>query len=231
MRWGLISAVSFESRLLLKELNVLPSPNPVSGRLRGKEVAYITSGIGAVNAGHAVTLLIRSFSPQAVILFGIGGVYPASGLKIGDIALAEKEIYADTGIILKDGFHGMDAIGSPFLKKGRKKYFNEFPLNKSLIKKAQGILNISHTGVFLTVSASTGTLKRANELKRQYNAICENMEGAGVAHICALYDIPLIELRGISNIVEDRDIRKWNKAFASQRCQEAVMRLIEGFGL
>jgi len=36
------------------------------------------------------------------------------------------------------------------------------------------------------------------------------MEGAAVAHICSMYGIPVIEIRGISNIIEDRDMKKWN---------------------
>jgi nucleoside phosphorylase len=40
---------------------------------------------------HAATLH-RKFSPSAVINFGIGGAYP-SGAEIGDIAIADKEIY------------------------------------------------------------------------------------------------------------------------------------------
>lgn len=198
----------------------------ISGMLRGKRVAYITSGIGVVNAAHAVTLLIKEFSPSAIIAFGIGGAYPSSGLNIGDIAIAEKEIYADTGIFLRNGLHDCDTIGIPILRKGKKKYFNEFPLNKHFIKKAIDVSG-AHKGTFLTVGAVTGTLKRAKELSKKYNAICENMEGAAISHICTLYDIPLMEIRGISNIVEDRDIKKWNKYIATLNCQKAVLKIIE----
>ncbi|MBI4823855.1 MAG: futalosine hydrolase [Nitrospirae bacterium] len=227
MRWGLISAVPFEANLLIKRLCLKQPPkSDLLGLFIGNNVLYISSGIGAVNTGHATTLLIKEFLPQAVIAFGIGGAYPSSGLKIGDIAVAEKEIYADTGVLLKNGFHGLNTIGIPLIKKGKKKYFNEFPLDTKLIKKAMRVLPTVHKGVFLTVSTSTGTLKRANELSRKCNAICENMEGASVAHICTMYGIPLLELRGISNMVEDRDLRKWDKALASRRCQEAVLKII-----
>ncbi|MCG2709266.1 MAG: hypothetical protein L6246_02955, partial [Thermodesulfovibrionales bacterium] len=49
-------------------------------------------------------------------------------------------IYGDEGLWLRDGFHKADAIGIPLLKKGRKKYFNEFPLDKNFIKKATRII-------------------------------------------------------------------------------------------
>ena len=35
------------------------------------------------------------------------------------------------------------------------------------------------------------------------------MEGAAAAHICALYEVPFLEIRGISNLVADRDRGSW----------------------
>lgn len=228
---GLISAVQFEARLLLKELTDIrkSSPSITTGRIGNNRIVHITSNIGIANAAHAVTILLERFSPRFVLLFGIGGAYPSCGLEVGDIALAEKEIYADTGVLMKDGFHSMEAIEIPMLKRGRKKYFNEFPLDKTLIRRVIGTSGTGSTavniksGVFLTVSQSTGTRKRAEELGRKYNAVCENMEGAAVAHICARYGVPVLELRGISNIAGDRDMSRWNKKSAAENCQKAVI--------
>ena len=163
---------------------------------------------------------------------GIGGAYPSSGLKIGDVAIAEKEIYGDEGVLLKDGIHGIDLIGIPLLQRGRRKYFNEFPLDTGLVRKAVNALALCplpfdfKAGDFLTVSTCTGTKKRSRELDRRFNAVCENMEGAAIAHICTLYGIPMIEMRGISNIVEDRDRSTWNITLAAENCQTAALELI-----
>ncbi|MEK7789933.1 MAG: futalosine hydrolase, partial [Planctomycetota bacterium] len=182
-------------------------------------------------------LLIEKFSPSAVINFGIGGAYPSANLRAGDIAIADKEIYGDEGLWLKDGFHKADEIGIPLLKKGGKKYFNEFPLDKSLVKKmfklsklltfnSQLLTNIE-SGAFVTVSTVTGTGRRAREIEKRFNAICENMEGAAVAHVCAMYGIPMLEIRGISNIVEDRDRSKWDIKTAAENCQKIILALIK----
>ncbi|GFP22068.1 futalosine hydrolase, partial [Candidatus Hakubella thermalkaliphila] len=102
-------------------------------------IIHIISGIGKTNAAHAATLLIEKFSPSAVINFGIGGAYPSANLRAGDIAIADKEIYGDEGLWLKDGFHKTDEIGIPLLKKDRKKYFNEFPLDRKFIGKVMDV--------------------------------------------------------------------------------------------
>jgi futalosine hydrolase len=210
------------------------------GKLGGKRVILTISGMGKVNAAHAFTRLILDHAPFCVMNIGVGGAYPSSGLRVGDIAVAGKEIYGDEGILMKDGFHGTDLINIPLLKKGRKKYFNEFPLNKGhagkiirtiplcppLTKGGWGDFQITK-GTFVTVSTCTGTKKRALELERRFKAVCENMEGAAIAHVCAMYDVPCIEMRGISNIVEDRDRSAWNIRLAAENCQKAAMELMK----
>ena len=53
------------------------------------------------------------------------------------------------------------------------------------------------------------------------------MEGAAIAHICRIYGIPFVEIRGISNMVEDRDKGKWDIELASENCQKAVLHFLE----
>jgi futalosine hydrolase len=51
------------------------------------------------------------------------------------------------------------------------------------------------------------------------------MEGAAIAQVCAIYKIPMLEIRGISNIAGERDKRKWNLDLASENCQELVLKI------
>ena len=52
------------------------------------------------------------------------------------------------------------------------------------------------------------------------------MEGAAAAHLCRLYGVPFLELRGISNQVEDRQVEQWNLPLASARAQRAGLHLL-----
>ncbi len=123
--------------------------------------------------------------------------------------------------------------GIPLVKVRGRKYFNEFPVDKRLSRMAlKAARAIAHcrSGVFLTVSACTGTRRRSGELEGKFDSLCENMEGAAIAHICRLYGIPFVEIRGISNIVEDRDKDKWNMRLAAENCQKAVLHFLESLG-
>jgi len=201
-----------------------------SGTVEGKRVVFGISGMGKTNAAHAVTVLIEKFSPSCIINFGIGGAFPSSGLKAGDIAVASKEIYADEGVLLKDGIHSLEITGIPLVKIRGRRYFNEFPVDRRMSRlalEASGNVAAAQSGIFLTVSACTGTMQRARELSEKFSPLCENMEGAAVAHICRLYGIPFVEMRGISNSVEDRDRGKWDVLLASENCQKAVFQFLE----
>lgn len=238
---GLISAIPEEGKKIVREIKkpdafISPHLRIIRGQIYTKDVAYMASGIGRTNAAHATTILLEKYTPELIILFGVGGGYPQSGLKIGDMAIAKKEVYGDEGVLTREGFKGVDLIGIPLLKKGNKKYFNEFLLDKKLVRKCVSVLRLMPCplslapavkfGTFITVSTCTGTRKRALELEKRYKAICENMEGAAVAHVCAIYGIPMLEIRGISNIVEYRDKSKWDLRLAADNCQKMVMELL-----
>ena len=83
------------------------------------------------------------------------------------------------------------------------------------------------SGNFVTVSAASGTRKRAEELRKKFSALCENMEGAAIAQVCAIYNIPVFEIRGISNIAGIRDRRRWNLSLASENCQKVGLEMIK----
>jgi futalosine hydrolase len=57
------------------------------------------------------------------------------------------------------------------------------------------------------------------------------MEGASAAHLCRLYDVPFLEVRGISNLVQERRRHLWDLPLAADRAQRAALRLIETFNL
>lgn len=71
-----------------------------------------------------------------------------------------------------------------------------------------------------------GTSENGKLMRRRFDGICENMEGAAAAHICAMYGVPMVEVRGISNIIEDRDLKKWEINRAALNCNKVVMELV-----
>jgi futalosine hydrolase len=119
--------------------------------------------------------------------------------------------------------------------RGDRDYFNHFPLDRELVSRARQMLvgrsgagiPAFRVGAFVTIQECTGTVELGIERASRFQAICENMEGAAGAHICLLFEVPFLELRGISNMVEDRQKAEWDIARAADAAQEAAWHLIE----
>lgn len=204
----------------------------MTGTLAGRRVLLCTGGMGKANAAHAATLLATRFSPDALLIFGVGGAYPSSGARVGDIALAREEIAGDEGVLTAQGFQDTKFIGIPLLKMSSAVIFTTFPASAPRLEKARRALSLPaaggvHVGSFVTLSTCTGTSSRARELEARYKGLCENMEGAAAAQVAELHGIPWLEVRGISNIVEDRDLAQWDLPQAANAAQQAVLRILE----
>lgn len=196
------TATEFEARLLRNHLR------------HDSGVRLVEMGVGAVNAAHAITLAIANEKPRAILLCGIGGAYPSSGLAIGDVVCAEIEIYGDLGAQSPEGFLDMRALGFPTVATSSPPLFNELSLQ---------LFPADRRVRFVTVSMCTGTHAVAHALESRTGGAVENMEGAAVAHVAHLHGIPVGELRGISNIVTNRDKRTWKLADASDAAQRALL--------
>ena len=192
----------------------------------------IVTGIGAVNAAHALTqYLAANAAPSLVIQTGIAGAYVPANVPVGSVVLADTEIYGDLGVLTPDGWRPMEEIGIPLVEAGasRAALFNYFPLDAALVARAASAAGPlgARTGKFLTLSQVTGVRAAGDAMYERFGALCESMEGAAAAHVCALHEVPFLEVRGISNLVENRDRTKWRIAEAAGAAQRVTLKLIE----
>jgi len=227
------AATPFETAWISSQL-VRPRPVAIGkftalrGRLGTVPVHIFHLGVGKTNAAHGATLLLENFSPGLMLLIGCGGAYRKSGLIPGDLAMASEEIFGDEGVITPEGWRSTRFLKLPLLRKGNQIFYNTFKTDKKVLNKARKILKRFNpkTGPFVTISEASGTQARADEMENRFSGICENMEGAAVAQLCTLYDRPFIEIRGISNLVKDRNKKEWDLSAASGVCQQAAMEII-----
>jgi futalosine hydrolase len=229
---SLVAPTPIESKEIRCEIR--PSPGDdfkkiFEGELSGKHVIFTHCGVGKVNAAHSATLVLENYDVDVLILFGIGGAYPDSSLKIGDIAIADSENYGEEGVMTKEGWSPMEYTGFPLLKN-KKEYYNTFALDAKLaqiaVRASKDCGFHTEQGNFVTVSQCSGTRKCGKLMKKRFNGLSENMEGAAVAHICAMYGVPMVEVRGISNMIDDRDLKKWDIETAVSNCNKVVMELV-----
>lgn len=158
---------------------------------------------------HALTLAIEQQRPEAIIVVGIGGAYPASGLETGDVVCASSETFGDLGVETPDGFLEL----KEFVE-------NTYPLQ---------IFPVERRAHFVTVSTCTGTDELTRQIEARTHGEVENMEGAAAAQIAARYGIPMGEIRGISNKTGRRDRASWKIPEAARAAQEALLAWLESY--
>lgn len=232
---ALLCSVPFEAARLRAALadarDVEVGRKPAAeGTLDGVPVLLFPVGMGKANAAHGATALLETRPVRGVLGFGIAGAYPASGLRPCDVVLASEAVYADEGVEAPDGWLSTEGIGIPLLERDGLRRFNHFPLDPQRVERARVALEAAgiatHVGPALTVSNCSGTTARGDVLARRFGALTEGMEGAALAHVCALYGVPFLELRAVSNRVEDRDLSTWRIRDAAEAAQRAVRTLV-----
>jgi futalosine hydrolase len=225
--YGIIVPTLLEAEILIRGVaereEVIIQGKPFhKGVLKNRPVVICICGIGKTNAAHGATLLIERFQPTFISVIGVAGAYASSGLAIGDIVIGEKEIYGDEGLLLETGLQTLNTIGLPAAVIGTVRYFNEFPLHVP-----EELRGHRHKGAFVTISACTGTLKRGREIETKFGALCENMEGAAVAHVCLLNNVPAAEIRGISNVIADRAEKPLDRSAIIEAANRVQMFFLE----
>ena len=208
--------------------------NPTVGDISGKKVLVTTCGIGITNASICGTALFENFDVGTLVSVGIAGAYDGTGIKKGDVAVAEEEVYADMGVWYEGSIDLLDKIGIPLFTSGKKNYFNRWPVTSPLLITVRELIANSpkmndfsiYFGAFATVAAVSGSLARAAELRKIHDVLCENMEGAALAQVATIYGAKFFECRGISNIAGIRDKKEWKVDEAIRNVQRFLIQLL-----
>jgi futalosine hydrolase len=190
----------------------------------GPVVLGIT-GCDKANTAHLLGCLLQVMTPAPalVVQVGIAGAFPSRagspGPQIGDVVLATMEAYSDTGSSSPEGWLSAAALGLPIASPHGEELGGVFPVDADLVDAAAKAITrhdwpeeppAVHLGPCVTSSRVTGLQAEAAEIEARWGALAESMEGAAAAHVCALYGVPFLEVRGVSNLVGDRDRATWD---------------------
>lgn len=194
-----------------------------------EQLDYLVTGVGPAETAFQLTACLAKMVelPELVINFGIAGAYfqknQCDQPALLDVCLASSEVFGDLGVAMVDSILTFDeSLG---VQQG-------FELDDKLVAENRQILMDrdirTFTGTFITVNSTSGTKERGRALQAQFGGLCENMEGASVVRCCHYFGIPVMEIRTISNMVEDRNSGAWKLKEAAMAAASAVHILLEG---
>lgn len=172
----------------------------------GQDVLVIAGGVGPAAAAAATAHVVATHDVSLVVSMGVAGAFASARLKHGDTAIATTIVAADLGAMSPERFLDLAALGLD----GGAAVDCPPALVRTARERISGAGLEVAVGAILTLSTMTGTAERAAELMGRHGGVAEAMEGAGVAHVAALHEIPVLEVRTISNEVGLRDRTSWD---------------------
>ena len=198
MNIGIIGAMKEEVEFLIRDMKferkeVKAKMEFSLGTIHNKNVVIVTSGIGKVNAAICTQILIDDFNVDCIINVGIAGgtkenIYP------GDVVIGDNLVQ-----------HDMDtsAFGDRIGQIPRLDTF-DFKCDKKLIEYAieacKHIKEHNHfTGRIVSGDQFIASVDKIKWLNSEFECLACEMEGASIAQVCYLNEIPFIIIRSISD--------------------------------
>ncbi|WP_281887890.1 5'-methylthioadenosine/adenosylhomocysteine nucleosidase [Paenibacillus sp. YYML68] len=165
----------------------------VEGTLHGQRIVLCRSGVGKVNAAVTTQLLIDTFGVEAIVFTGVAGaVDPA--LNVGDLVVSTDLMQHDVDVT---------ALGFP---RGTIPYQESsvFTANKELRELAAAVSREKFEGRVLEGRILSGdqfiaSREVVSTLHSELQGACVEMEGAAVAQVCTMNEVPFVVIRSMSD--------------------------------
>ncbi len=202
-----------------------------TGKIEGKDVTLLCSGIGKVNAAVGCALLIQQFKPACVINTGsAGGINPS--LKVGDAVIS-------TGLI----YHDVDVTAFNYAPGQLPRQPQIFPVDEKLVKLAKDAVDelkrekalpasFNHcSGIIGSGDVFMHEPERIAEVRRVFPDIAAvEMEGAAIAHCCHLFSVPALVIRALSDVAGTQSPISFDEflPIASEHSAGIVIRILRG---
>ena len=194
------------------------------GKIHDKNCALVKCGVGKVNAARTTQILIDNFDMDCIINVGsAGGIDPE--LNIGDIVVADRLVQYDFDITgVGDYELGEICDLGKYIKTDKDLLDVVLNIGNKLDK-----VNIK-IGTIASADRFTKDPNDAPIIRKEFgNSECVEMEGAAVAQVCFLDDIPFLVIRGISDVANGNnrmDFHEYLK-MASKQCAIILDKLIK----
>ncbi len=183
------------------------------GTLHGLPVVAVVTGIGMVNAAAATSALLTTRHPSMVLNFGCAGAH-REDIHPGDVVIAEGVVAHLSLTIMPTGEERY--AGFRFDVDGQTILTDVIRTDRSLLSLACEIAHgwrpepwpwarkdapavTVHDGIVASADCWTQDPARIGGLHDRHGSLCEDMEAAAIAQVCAIFKTPMMAIKDISN--------------------------------
>ena len=200
------------------------------------QLAVEICGVGLVASAVGTAILLNKFQPDQVFLVGIAGLLNSdlltSELSPSAIHAEQGETAAIVGHSVVQ--HGIGVGEGEDYQSAETMGFHRFNNDLHLQTPDRIALHFSavttdvpqtiQTGQFLSVMAAASSRMEADRRRSIYpEALLEDMETYSVALACHTAGLPLIAIRGISNVAGDRNFKNWKSPAAMHAATDVLL--------
>lgn len=168
------------------------------GKISGKDVVVVRSGISKVNAAVCTQILIDRFGVDAIVNTGIAGSLKAE-INIGDIVLSTDAVQHDVDATIFGYRPGqipqMDTFAFPADER-------LIQLAKECCQRVNQDIGV-HTGRVMTGDQFISDKEKKRWIAETFAGYCTEMEGAAIAQTAYLNRVPFLIVRSISDKADD----------------------------
>ena len=174
------------------------------GTLGSRDCVVVKSGVAKVNAALCVQILADVFHVTQVINTGVAGSLD-NRLNIGDIVISDKACYHDVNATVFGYKPGMVPGMDLFFEADQ----NLIVQVKTAAKKAAPDISCL-VGTVCSGDQFIADKDKKDEIKKTFDGLCCEMEGAAIAHACSRNNIPFVIVRKISDKADGSDVMEYN---------------------
>lgn len=197
-----------------------------SGKIHGKDVVLVRSGVGKVNAALCAQRLAIQFGCTNIINTGIAGAM-AHGLGVLDFVVSTDAVY-----------HDMDATGFGY-KIGQIPQMDIYSFaadEKMVLAAKEAFKKCPETeghnmieGRIATGDQFISEKSAKEKIAKDVSPACVEMEGAAIAHACYLNKVPFVIIRCMSDMADDLSSNgyEFNESIAANLSAKVVEKIIE----
>lgn len=196
----------------------------IEGKVEEKKVVLVQCGIGKVNAAMVTQALIDSYNIEYIVNIGVAGALNPM-LNIGDVVIADKLIQHDFDITafghskgyitgVGDFIQTDENLRNKLEKLNHNNKDNEYKIKLGIIASGD---------IFCT------DIEMKNKIYSKFDADCVEMEGAAIAQVCYLNEIPFVVMRSISDSPNGKNAITFDKflKIASKRIANLLVEFIK----
>lgn len=196
-----------------------PEIDPSLAKLKQEGFDILITGVGMVATAYHLGKALQGSRYDLLVNVGIAGSF-SSSLSLGTVVHVVKDQFIEFGAEDHDIFLSSEQLGF-----GQSAFENTATLDLPSLRKLPQVNGV-------TVNTVHGNSESIATLKNKLPDITiESMEGAAVFYAAQQMNIPVVQVRAISNYVEPRDRNNWKIGLAIDNINAWVPEFVNAIAL